>query len=37
MLVAHWNYRVNPVALKSDQKVISPYNIGTLSTKQLMR
>ena len=37
MLVTHWNYRVNPVTLKSDQKVISHYNIGTLSTKQLMR
>ena len=21
MLVTHWNYRVNPVTLKSDQKV----------------
>ena len=37
MLVTHRNQIVNPFTPTSDQDRISPYNINTISSKQVMR
>ena len=30
-------FRVNPLTLMSDEDIISPYTINTISTRQVMR
>ena len=37
MLVTHRNQIVNPFTPTSDQDRISPYNINTISSRQVMR
>ena len=37
MLVTHRNQMVNPFTPRSDQDRISPYNITTISSRQVMR
>ena len=37
LMVRALNSRVNPLTTKSDQDRVSPYNINTVSSRQVMR